>query len=65
MCDCGDPDSLYIFCPEHSGPFTNQIQIIEYISKNFNVDILNKLILFFDEFFCKFSKYLILTEKNE
>ena len=65
MCDCGDPDSLYIFCPEHSGPFTNQKQIDEYISKNFSKDILNKLILFFDEFFFKFSKYLILTEKNE
>ena len=65
MCDCGDPDSLYIFCPEHSGPFINKNQIDEYILKNFNKDILNKLILFFDEFFEKFSKYLILTEKNE
>ena len=65
MCDCGDPDSLYIFCPEHSGPFVNQKQIDEYISKNFNKEILDELTLFFDDFFVKFSKYLILTEKNE
>ena len=65
MFDCGDPDSLYIFCPEHSGPFINQKQIDEYISKNFKEDILNKLNVFFDDFFAKFSKYLILTEKNE
>ena len=63
MCDCGDPDSLYIFCPDHSGPYVNQSQINEYISKVFPNDILNKLILFFDELFLNFSKYFILTEK--
>ena len=65
MCDCGDPDSLYIFCPEHTGPFINQKQIDEYISKNFDKDILNKLILFFNDFFVKFSEFFILIEKNE
>ena len=31
MCDCGDPDSLNIFCSEHSGPYTKQKQINEFI----------------------------------
>ena len=65
MCDCGDPDSLYNFCPEHSGPYVNQKQKDEYISKVFPSDILNKLILFFDELFLNFSKYFVLTEKCE
>ena len=33
MCDCGDPDSLYTFCPEHCGPFTGQKQALTYIDK--------------------------------
>ena len=65
MCDCGDPDSLELFCPDHSGPFSEQNQIDEYISKVFQSEVLNNLKLFFDEFFLKFSKYLILTEKFE
>ena len=65
MCDCGDPDSLELFCPEHSGPFSDQNQIDEYISKVFSKDVLNNLKLFFDEFFLIFSKYFILTEKLE
>ena len=63
MCDCGDPDSLSIFCPEHSGPFVDKKQINEYISKTFHKDILDKLTKFFDEFFFKFSKLFILAEK--
>ena len=63
MCDCGDPDSLYTFCPEHSGPYVDQKQIDNYISKTFEKEILKKLKEFFDDFFLKFSKYLILTEK--
>ena len=63
MCDCGDPDSLYIYCPEHSGPFKEQKEINDYISKVFDKDILNKLKEFFEALFLRFSKYLVLTEK--
>jgi hypothetical protein len=63
MCDCGDPDSLYTFCPDHSGPHSNQKQIDEYISKSFEKDVLDNLKTFFGEFFSKMSKYLIVTEK--
>ena len=65
MCDCGDPNVLKTFCSEHNGPFKNDTQINEYISKVFENDILKNLILFFDEFFLKFSEYLLLTEKCE
>ena len=65
MCDCGDPDSLKIFCPDHSGPFSDQKQIDEYISKIFNKEILDKLKTFFETLFLRFSKYLILTEQCE
>ena len=63
MCDCGDPDSLYKFCPNHCGPYTNQKQIDEYIEKTFPKNILTNLKLFFDDLFMEFSKYLLLTEK--
>ena len=63
MCDCGDPDALTTFCPEHSGPHTNQNDINEYISKSFPKNILTNLIKFFNIFFQKFSKYLMLLEQ--
>ena len=65
MCDCGDPNSLYTYCPEHSGPFKDQEQINDYISKVFPSEILQKLNEFFEIFFIRFSKYLVLTEKCE
>ena len=65
MCDCGDPDSLYTYCHEHSGPFTEQKQIDDYMEKSFGKNILENLKKFFDKFFLEFSKYLILTEKCE
>ena len=63
MCDCGDPDSLYNYCPEHTGPFTEQKQIDEYISKIFKKETIDKLKDYFEELFLRFSKYFILTEK--
>ena len=65
MCDCGDPDSLYTFCPDHTGPFNNQKEINEYVSKSFPKNILDNLYLFFDELFFKFSNFFILTGKVE
>ena len=65
MCDCGDPDSLSTFCPDHSGPFSDQDEINKYISSIFSDDIIHNLNTFFDEFFSKFSKFLILSEKFE
>ena len=65
MCDCGDPDSLYTFCPEHSGPYSDQKVVDEYISSVFEKEILDKLKYFFDGLFLEFSKYLILSEKCE
>ena len=65
MCDCGDPDSLTTFCPDHSGPLSDQKQIDEYISNSFEKEILDRLKYFFDHFFLRFSEYLILTEKCE
>ena len=65
MCDCGDPNSLYTYCPEHSGPFKDQKQINDYISTVFPSEILKKLNEFFASFFVRFSKYLVLTEKFE
>ena len=63
ICDCGDPDSLSTFCPDHSGPYTNQVEIDKYISTIFDEKVINKLKIFFDEFFWKFSKLLIMVEK--
>ena len=63
MCDCGDPDSLYTYCLEHSGPYIDQKQIDDYISKIFTKEILDKLNQFFESLFLQFSKYLVLTEK--
>ena len=51
MCDCGDPDSLYTYCHEHSGPFTEQKQIDDYMEKSFGKNILENLKKFFDEFY--------------
>ena len=65
MCNCGDPNIVKTFCPDHTGPYTSQNLIDEYISKVFPNEILNKLYLFFDELFLNFSKYFILTEKCE
>ena len=65
MCDCGDPNNLKTFCPEHKGPLKDKNEINDYISKVFNKDIIYNLKNFFDEFFFKFSEYLILTEKCE
>ena len=55
MCDCGDPDSLYTYCHEHSGPFVEQKQIEEYIEKSFEEKLLKNLKDFFDGFFAEFS----------
>lgn len=63
MCDCGDPDSLYMFCPEHCGPYTDQNKINEYIENTFPQSILNNLKVFLEDLFMRFTKYLILTEK--
>ena len=65
MCDCGDPLALKIYCKNHSGPFTEQKQIDDYIQKSFGEKIVENLRKFFDEFFLEFSKYLILTERFE
>ena len=65
MCDCGDPDSLSTFCPDHSGPFSDQDEINKYISSIFSDEIIHNLNTFFDEFFSKFSKFFILSEKFE
>ena len=65
MCDCGDPDSLNIFCPEHKGPFSDQNKIDSYISSIFSKETLCNLNKFFDEFFLKFSKYFMLTAQCE
>jgi len=65
MCDCGDPSALNQYCHEHSGPFNNQNDIDNYIEKSFGKKVVENLTNFFDDFFLKFSKYLILTEKCE
>ena len=65
MCDCGDPSALNKYCHEHSGPFNNQNDIDNYIEKSFGIKVVENLKNFFDDFFLKFSKYLILTEKCE
>ena len=63
ICDCGEPQALNSFCPEHSGLHIDQNQINEYISKAFPNEILENLKLFFNKFFKKFSNYFILTEE--
>ena len=63
MCDCGDPDSLYTFCPEHCGPFTDQKQIDEYINKVVPENILKNIKFFLDDLFYQYTNYLLLTEK--
>ena len=56
MCDCGDPDSLYVYCHKHSGPFTEKKQFDEYIEKTFGKKVVENLKEFFMEFFLEFSK---------
>ena len=63
MCNCGDPDSLYTYCHEHSGPFTEQKDIDDYLQKSLGNELVENMKKFFDEFFSEFSKYFILTEK--
>ena len=63
MCDCGDPDSLYNYCPEHCGPFTDQKQIDDYINKVIPENILKNIKIFLDDLFYQYTKYLLLTEK--
>ena len=65
MCDCGDPSSLNKYCHEHSGPFTEEKDIEDYIEKSFGKKVVENLKNFFDDFFAKFSKYFILAEKCE
>ena len=65
ICDCGDPDSVSTFCPDHSGPYSNQDEINKYISTIFNEKVIYNLKIFFDEFFYKFSNFFILVEKCE
>ena len=62
-CDCGDPNNLKVFCPEHKESFKDMKEIDEFIEKSFPNDILPKLNSFFDELFLKFSQYLILGEQ--
>ena len=64
MCDCGDPDSLSTFCPQHSGPYVEQSEIDQFVSKVFSQEIITNLTKFFDEFFLKFSKFFILINNN-
>ena len=63
MCGCGEPEALYTFCPDHSGPHMSQEEIDEYISKVFEKNLLDKLKSFFDKLFKKLSYYFILMEK--
>ena len=65
MCDCGDPLALNTYCHEHSGPFTEQSQIDNYVQKSFGNKVVENLTKFLDEFFLEYSKYFILTEKCE
>ena len=62
-CDCGDPNNLKVFCPEHKGSFKEMKEIDEFIERSFQADILSKLNSFFDGLFLKFSQYLILGEQ--
>ena len=62
-CDCGDPNNLKTFCPEHKEPFKDIKEIDEFIEKSFTSKILANLNIFFEEFFTNFSKFLILTEQ--
>ena len=62
MCDCGDPDSLKTFCPNHTGPFKNKEEIQNFISKSFTENEIKNLKIFFDEFFYIFSRYFFLLE---
>ena len=63
MCGCGEPEALFTFCPDHSGPHITQEEIDEHIAKVFKKEILDKLKLFFNKFFEKLSYYFVLTEK--
>ena len=62
-CDCGDPNNLKSFCPDHKGSFKDIKEIDEFIEKSFSSNILSKLNIFFEDLFLKFSKYLVLTEQ--
>ena len=65
MCGCGEPEALFTFCPDHSGPHKTQEQIDDYISKVFKKELLEKLKNFFDKIFVKLSYYFIIAEKCE
>ena len=63
ICNCGDHFYLNEFCSEHNGPFNDKTKITQCIDSVFSPNKLKQLELFFDFFFKKFSKFLILTEK--
>ena len=63
ICNCGDQFYLSSFCSEHNGPFNDKEKISQCINLAFSSNKLKNLELFFDFFFKKFSKLLILTEK--
>ena len=63
ICDCGDHIYLNEFCSEHNGPLNDKTKIAQCIDSVFSPNRLKQLELFFDFFFKKFSKFLILTEK--
>ena len=60
MCDCGDPDSLKTFCPNHTGPFKNKEEIQNFINKSFTENEIKNLKIFFDEFFFYFLRYFFI-----
>ena len=47
MCGCGEPEALFTFCPQHSGPHSDQKEINDYISQVFPSKILKQLKIFF------------------
>ena len=63
ICNCGDHFFLNNFCSEHNGPFNDKTKITQCIDSVFDPNKIKNLELFFDYFFKKFSKFLILTEK--
>jgi hypothetical protein len=63
ICNCGDHFYLNEFCCGHIGPFNDKTKIAQCIDSVFPPNKLKNLELFFDFFFKKISKFLILTEK--
>jgi hypothetical protein len=65
-CDCGNPEFWKPsgFCNLHSGIFSNDKEINDFIKSNFSDDIINKINIWIDNIINMLTPYFLLCEKE-